>query len=134
MNQIILHFSSQNDENQFFKNTFLNSRFQLSQEISLTDGDWYCAIVEFNSTCTISNDIYLCCDFIDQSFVNGQPIRVLKALKGTPRGRIYYPIETPIRLSVAALRNINIYMSGDYDKESYLNKSWSLTLRIFQQL
>ena len=133
MREIILHLNS-NPATGHSTNNFTQSQFELYKEINISQRAWFCTVLEFETEADIVEDVYLCCDFVDHSIVNGRPIRALKGLKGTTRGRIYYPIETEIPISVATLQNIKLYISGSLSSHSYRQKNWSVTLKIFKNI
>lgn len=134
MKELIIHLTSNPAVGGHSTNNFIQSRFELQQELNTSEGNWFCSVQEFESEAKINHEAFLCCDFVDSSLVNGKPMRVLKSLKGTPRGRIYYPIETSIPVTAGRLRNIKLYICGSFDSKSYLNKNWTVTLKIYKTL
>ena len=130
MSEFIIYLNSNAAEH----GNFLEANFNFENEISLSQGQWYCSVIEVVSDVRVTEDVFLCCDFIGQSIVDGRPMRVLKALKGVSRGRNIQPIEISLPVTKDRLNQMSIYASGNFKTASFLNKSWSITLRLYKLL
>ena len=129
------------DENKayFPDNTPTNFKVHLAEPIQL-DNIWKVALTEIrikdDNKITYMNDLYVLCDFVDYSIVNGgqrQPI--LRRLQFVKKGNWTNKYESPNYLTInkTTIVDLEFYILNKYLKNpSFLQKPVSLTLHFRQ--
>lgn len=111
-----LYLRSSDSLNLYPKNSPRECRIQLPKRYDL-DGQWECALVEITLDCDFtpqSNRLYLCCSFVEDSYVKGTLFPVLRNIEVNVR---YKKLKTeifphPIYIPVKAkqLHTVQLYL------------------------
>ena len=72
-----IYLSSEDSIETFPANTASNIRTQLPQELQLSEGVWWCALLNLQLPAVPPEPVYLCCDVCDESLVGEKKSRSL---------------------------------------------------------
>ena len=118
MKSFYLFLSSQDSWDLFPHNTPSEWRIQLPKPYTL-EGRWECSVIDITLDCNFtprSSRLYLCCDFVEDSYVRGKALPVLKNLELTGRyKKVKYESflnPTYIPVKTAQLRGLRFYTVG----------------------
>ena len=116
MKNLYLYLNSQDSIRLYNTNSPSECRIQLPKSYIL-EGSWSCALVDISLDCHFSpksNRLYLCCDFVEDSYVKESLLPVLRNVEINNRYRklkteLYtYPLYVPLKTS--NLHTVRIYL------------------------
>lgn len=143
MKEHYLYLHCQDSITLYPKNTPSECWIQLPKHYNL-DGEWECALVDFSLDCDFSPRslrLYLCCDFIEDSYVREQFHPVLRNIEVNARysklkTELYWkPVYIPV--NEKQLHTIRLYLldanlnpvvfnSKDFHCVLHLKQTWAL--------
>lgn len=103
------YLSSEDSEDIFTSNTASSFRCLLPEEVNLSDGPWYCALIELTLPREPTQALYLTTDFVESSIAGPRKLPIISGITQTvtrPRHLSFFRVKTT-SLSTVELNLVN---------------------------
>ena len=116
MKDLYLYLHSRDSLELYPKNSPTECWIQLPKRYTL-EGQWSCALIDLSLDCDFSprrNRLYLCCDFVEDSYVRGTSLPVLRNIEVNVRYKklkteqFSHPLFIPVK--VPHLHTLKLYL------------------------
>ena len=115
MEEHFLFLKSDDCDQTYPGNTPFHFSIQFRETIKLQGGNWYCSLRAIKTYVGTISDIYIYCDFVEESHVRGTKLPILCRIAPVTAGRVVERFDSSVNFKVTRdmLNTITVYIKTD---------------------